>query len=588
MWAPGLPDRIGLETLAAGGAPTADTAALGFARLSILDLGPTGSQPMIATDRAALVLNGEIYNYLELREELRALGWTFNSTGDSEVLLKGWLEWGEGVFARCNGMWAAAIHDTRRDGVLLSRDRFGEKPLFYTDWRGGTAFASEIKQLFRFPDVPVRVSTERAAGYIRSGRSYDGSSSWFEGIHQVEPGESIWVDRAGRRKSRYWSLRDAVAAVEPARDAGAWQERFADAFTESVRLRLRSDVPVGTSLSGGVDSSAVMAEVTALGNTRYHSFTLVSDDRSLNEGPEAESFARSMGSSWHPVEASGAEFASIWDRITWHQEGPVPSTSVYGQWKVMQRAREAGVIVLLDGQGADEILGGYHKFMAAVIVSRLRARDPRAVPLVLAFARQLGSIRSVTTNGFRYLGRFDPSPELRLLKAVSNVPARTPSIRVDPLTMRLADVERWSLPNLLSYVDRNAMAFGVETRLPFLDPEVVALSLAMPPEVLLRHGWSKWPLRQTLSERGGPTPAWRRGKRWFGVPQARWLRGPLAPQVEAWRRAPHPMWADLVDLGSLRGLADAWIARSRPSAAADAKVFELVALDRFFRTWSGD
>jgi asparagine synthase (glutamine-hydrolysing) len=588
-WALGWSDPVSLAAVADGSAPAGRSVALGFVRLSILDLGPTGSQPMLAAGRAALVFNGEIYNYVELRDELQALGWSFASSGDTEVLLKGWLQWRDGVFARLNGMWAVAIYDADRDGILLSRDRFGEKPLFWTAWRGGVAFASEVKQLRSYPDVPIRLDRGRAAAYIRSGRPYDGPSSWFEGIHQVKPGESMWVDRTGHRSKPYWSLRRAVAAIERSGDPEAWQHRFADALTRSVRIRLRSDVPVGTSLSAGIDSSAVMAEATSLGHAGYHSFTLTSDDRRVDEGPEAGAFARRMGSVWHPVPASGRDFAASWDRMTWHQETPVPSTSLYGQWKVLEAARDAGVIVLLDGQGADEILGGYHKFMASVVLSRIRSLDVRTVPLALAFARHLGGPRTIVDHGHRYIGRFGrPSGEATWLRATPHSPETAPAVDVGALAMRIADIERWSLPNLLSYVDRSAMAFGVETRLPYLDPEVATIALAMPTDVLVRGGWSKWPLRQTLADRGGVMPAWRRGKRWFGVPQRAWLRGPLKPHVEEWRRSPHPLWAELVDVDGMQRQVDLWRRRRRPGAAAEDRIFALVALDRFFRTWFGD
>jgi len=566
--------------------PAAHSAALGFVRLAILDLAPTGNQPMVADGRAALILNGEIYNYVEIRDELRSKGWTFTSSGDSEVLLKGWLEWGEGVFERLNGMWAIAVYDAQRNGIMLSRDRFGEKPLFWTDWRGGVAFASEVKQLRAFPDVPIRLEPGRAAAYLRSGRPHDGPSSWFEGIHQLPPGSNLWIDANGHRETRYWDLRGAVAKVDRQGDPDAWQRRFADAFSQSVRIRLRSDVPVGTSLSGGVDSSAVLAEATRLGHTGYHSFTLTSDDPRVDEGAEAGAFARTMGSTWHPVPASGTEFATTWDRMTWHQESPVPSTSLYGQWKVLEAARAAGVIVLLDGQGADEILGGYHKFMASTLLSGIRAADPGTLPLAWAFARHLGGPRTILDNGHRYLRRFGRGPDpAAWIRATPDSPDTAPAVRVSGLTMRLADIERWSLPNLLTYVDRSAMAFAVETRLPFLDPDVVALTLAMPPKVLVHDGWSKWPLRQTLSDLNGATPAWRRGKRWFGVPQRAWLRGPLAPSVDEWRRDPHHAWTDLVDVAAMRRYGDRWMERPGSSAATDDKIFELVALDRFFRTW---
>ena len=545
---------------------------------------------MVEPGRAALILNGEIYNYVELREELRARGWSFTSTGDTEVLLKGWMEWGEDVFPRLNGMWAIAVYDVEQDALVLSRDRFGEKPLFWTSWRGGVAFASEVKQLRQFPDVAIDLNLPRAAAYLRTGRPHLGASSWFDGIHQLEPGTTLRVDASGCRPGRYWNLADAVAAVEPSADADGWQDRFAEAFSTSMRMRLRSDVPVGTSLSAGVDSSAVMAEATALGHRGYHSFTVTSDDPRVDEGSQAGAFARAMGSTWHPVHVTGDGFAATWDRLTWHQESPAPGTSLYGQWAVMEAAREAGVIVLLDGQGADEVLGGYHKFLASILLARIRAGDRSAIGFGVSFARHLGGPRVVLDAGGRYLGRLGRlggrTPDLgSWLRVVPDTAETAPAIRNDLRTMQLADIERWSLPNLLTYVDRTAMAFGVETRLPFLDPTLATLALAMPPEVLTRGGWSKWPLRQTLADRDGALPAWRRGKRWFGVPQRAWLRGPLLPMVDEWRRAPHPAWSELVDLEPMRQFGDAWVKAPRSSAAPDGRLFELVALDRFLRTW---
>jgi asparagine synthase (glutamine-hydrolysing) len=559
--------------------------ALGFLRLAILDLSPAGDQPMVAPGRAAVVCNGEIYNYVELREELSALGWSFASSGDTEVLLKGWLEWGFELLGRLNGMWAFALYDEQRRGLLLCRDRFGEKPLFWTRWRGGIAFASEVKQLAAFPGVQLRLDPRRAATYLATGRPYDGASSWFAGVEQLEPASWLWIDADGQRTGRYFDLEQAVREVQAPASAEAWSQRFADELRDSVRIRLRSDVPVGTSLSGGVDSSAVMAEATALGHLGYHSFTLGSDEPSVDESADAAAFARAMGSVWHDVRADGDEFSARWDHLTWHQETPVPSTSVYGQWKVLAEARAAQVIVLLDGQGADEVLGGYHKFYAALVWDALRRRSLQAVPRTVGFARHVGGLSTVLANGHRYLGRLSgaPDPARWLVPGLADE-ERSPSVRVDDLTMRLDDIRRWSLPNLLSYVDRNAMANSIETRLPFLDPGLAALSLAMPADVLVHRGWTKWPLRRALDARGGAEPAWRRGKRWFGAPQATWLRGSLRPHVEAWRRDPHPAWAEFTDPREMRRLHRAWPPR-RPSPAWDDQVFQMVALDRFLRVW---
>jgi asparagine synthase (glutamine-hydrolysing) len=583
-WLAGWDHRRPLKDLRDGAHGSA-AAALGFLRLAILDLSPTGDQPMVVPGKASLSFNGEIYNYIELRRELRSAGWSFRSSGDTEVLLKGWLHWGFDVLPRLNGMWGFALYDERRQGMLLCRDRFGEKPLFWTPWRGGVAFASEIKQLAAFPDVALRLDPARAAGYLTTGRPYDGASSWFDGIHQLDPGSWLWIDDRGRSGGRYFDLEQAVRDVDPAPSAAGWAERFRHGLEDSVRVRLRADVPVGTSLSAGVDSSAVMAEASGLGHRGYHSFTLSSTDPHVDESAEARAFAAAMGSTWHGVVADEEDFASAWERLTWHQECPVPSTSVYGQWKVLAEARANRVPVLLDGQGADEILGGYHKFYAALIWRALRAHSPRAVPLMIGFGRQLGGVRTLVADGHRYLVRLPGTPQpRRVLRQGPDVSDAGPGVRVDPLAMRIQDIVRWSLPNLLSYVDRNAMAHSIETRLPFLDPQLAALALAMPPEVLVRGGWTKWPLREALAARGGSEPAWRRGKRWFGAPQSAWLRGSLSPHVERWIRNPHPIWADLTDPVAIAGFQELWRSR-RPAPARDEAMFQMLSLEKFLRVW---
>ncbi len=581
-WVPGMDEARPVDA-AAGDGPAPASVGLGFQRLRILDLSRAADQPMVA-GRTALVFNGEIYNFVELRRELEAAGCTFHSSGDSEVLLKGWLEWGFDLLPKLNGMFAFGIYDAEQDGLLLARDRFGEKPLFWTAWRGGVAFASEVKQLARFPGAQLELDPERARSYLQSGRPYEGTSSWFRGIRQLSPGSWLWIDRSGQREGRYFDLRSAIESIPRERTPAAWAERFADAFHNAVRLRLRSDVPVGTSLSGGVDSSAVAAEVTALGHRDYHSFTLASDDPVVDESEEARRFARRMGSVWHQVRADSAEFVALLDRLTWHQEAPIASTSLYGQYKVMEAARAKGVIVLLDGQGADEILGGYHKFYAAAVVHAVRAGDPRAVGLAAGFARHVGSVAVVRRHAGPYirqlLRRAGPGASLGLPSAGP----QGPDPLADPLTMRLADVERWSLPNLLSYADRNSMAHGVEVRLPFLDHHVASLALAMPAEVLIRNGWTKWPLRRTLAARGGAEPAWRRGKRWFGVPQNDWLRGPMRPMIHAGAAKPHPAWDGIVERERLAAFYRTWQVSPR-SDSLDDQLFAVISLERFLRVW---
>jgi asparagine synthetase B (glutamine-hydrolysing) len=205
--------------------------------------------------------------------------------------------------------------------------------------------------------------------------------------------------------------------------------------------------------------------------------------------------------------------------------------------------------------------------------------------MAVGFTRHVGGVRAAMTHGHRYAGRLSRAPKpLRLRCAELGGGERSPAIRVDSLTIRLQDIRRWSLPNLLAYVDRNAMAHSVETRLPYLDPRLAAVALAMPAEVLLHDGWTKWPLRRTLAAQGGSGAAWRRGKQWFGAPQAAWLRSSLRPLVEQWSCDPHPAWADIVEPEDLRQVAATWRDR-RPAAAWDDRIFEMVALERFLRVW---
>jgi asparagine synthase (glutamine-hydrolysing) len=580
-WVPGSPGCRPIQELDGELAAPASVA-LGFSRLAILDLTPAAEQPFVVPGQAALVHNGEIYNYVELRRELESAGWSFTSTGDTEVLIKAYLQWGTDAMRRFDGMWAFAIRDERRGGLLLSRDRFGEKPLFWTAWNGGVAFASEVKQLVGYPGVRRLLDRRRAAGFLVTGRPHDGPSSWFEDIHQLEPGTWLWADASGIRRGSYFDLRREVGAVSPETSPADWAARFGDAFSSSVRRRLRSDVPVGTSLSSGIDSSMVLAEAIAQGHESYRAFTLGSDDPRIDESGPAGRFAARQGATWHPVRADEHEFAALWDRMTWHQESPVASTSLYGQWKVFETAAATGVVVVLDGQGSDEILGGYNKFVASLLW-RAAMSDRRRLPgAALGFVRQVGTLERLRWAGYRYFGRSDGTAGW--LRPGLYDGERAPRVRADALEQRIQDIQRWSLPNLLSYADRNAMAHSVETRLPFLDHALVILALAMPDDALFRDGWTKWPLRVSLARRAGAHPAWTPGKLWFGVPQQPWLRRSLRPYVEAWRTSPHPAWAELLDPSSMRGFQEAW-GRQRPSYPRDDRVFKMVALDRFLHQW---
>jgi asparagine synthase (glutamine-hydrolysing) len=518
-WFPGLPGVRQLGELT-GAAPT--NVAFGHLRLSIVDLSELGRQPFVSDDgQTALTFNGEIYNFVELRAELEALGHRFRSATDSEVILHGWKAWGLDLFARMNGMWAIGLWDAASGSLVLSRDRLGEKPLFIMDWRGGIAFASEIKQLRAFPDVTFRPDADQLARFIATGRPYVGSTgSFFDGVTQIEPGTSVVINGQSTRTYRYYDLNE-----EASKKLQLSSDEIADAtyaaFLDSVRIRLRADVEVGTCLSSGVDSTAVVAAMRELEpEVRPHTFTFgFGRDRS-DERAVAAATAERVGARWHSVDGQHDDFNDVVDRLTWHHETPLPEASLYAQWSVFRAAREARVKVMLDGQGADEVFGGYIKFLAGRARADLRT-DPRgAVFAAYGLVRQMAA----HPKTFLWAARYVRLPNRASGYSVSMPGQPTAPPLAGDLQMRVNDLTTWSLPNLLPWEDRNSMAHGVETRLPFLDPNLLALGLAAPSHVLYRKGWTKWPVREITARLGQPAIAWRRAKLQFASPEDGWMR----------------------------------------------------------------
>lgn len=515
---------------------------LGSRRLKILDLRDEANQPM-GDDRSgvALVYNGELYNFVELREALERLGHRFRTTGDTEVLLRGYIEWGDDLFRRCNGMWAVAIHDPRRGGVLVCRDRFGEKPLYVgRDAARAWWFGSEAATLREAGAGSGRYDRARVLNFLAFGDAEDPTGSFFEGIEQLPPAHSALLTPAGVTELRcWWSLADAASR--------AWDgpapadEQVEAALDDAVRLRLRSDVLVGSSLSGGVDSSTVLASIRrADGDRELHVFTASFPDRQVDEWERARLVAERFGAEAHRVEPTVDGFLERLPLLVRRQGGPFDSPSVYAQWCVMEEAEAAGVVVLLDGQGADETWGGYRKYVWFAFADALlrgevrgavslvrnwrRARDlPAPDPLQVAglalpaAGRQLA--RGALRRAQRWLG-----PALRDAKLVDPQGPKTggPLLR----QAAVADGTRVILPRLLRYADRNSMAWSRELRLPFLDEHVVELALASGWRAGLESGWTKQRLRRVAARRVPGEVVWRREKTAYDVPDREWLAHP--------------------------------------------------------------
>ncbi|MEP7054545.1 MAG: asparagine synthase (glutamine-hydrolyzing), partial [Actinomycetota bacterium] len=366
-----------------GRAVSPEPAQVGLAhlRLAILDLTEAGWQPMRSRDdRFHLVYNGEIYNYLELRDELQRAGHTFHSSGDSEVLLTAFKHWGLDALPKLVGMFAFAALDTERRTVTIARDPFGIKPLYYSSQGGMFAFASEIKALLQLPSVSRSANIRQVYRYLKSGALGGTDATFFAGIRQLAPGHyaTISIDRPDRvEPARFWSPpteRDRTPTFEAA------AEELRALFVESIRLHLRSDVPIGTALSGGIDSSAIVAAIRAVGgaDVDIRTFSFIADDPRLSEESWMDLQAGAAGAAATKVKPPASDLVRDVDRLVGVQDEPFASTSIYAQFRVFELAAASGVKVMLDGQGADEMFAGYPPYVPARISSLLRAGRPAA------------------------------------------------------------------------------------------------------------------------------------------------------------------------------------------------------------------
>jgi asparagine synthase (glutamine-hydrolysing) len=500
---------------------------LGHARLSILDVTRCGHQPM-ERDGAVLVFNGEIYNYRELRPELEALGHRFHGTGDAEVLLAACRAWGAGAIPRLNGTFAFAVWNAGE--LLLVRDRLGKKPLYWVQegvQGGGLAFASEIKALWEAGLAGSALDPGVAVRYLALGSLPSGDESFFAEVRQVPPGSFLrWRPGSAPEIRRYWE--PTMTFDRRPADAPA---RLRELLAESVRLRYRSDVPVGLSLSGGIDSSGLLVASVEVGE-RVLAFSGVHEN---DLGDERARIHQTLAC--HPeVEAAflstsqGAGYADFLEFLALHDE-PLKSDGIYNQYRFLRELRRAGIKVLLSGQGADELFLGYPWYVRPYVRWLLQSARPVAALRWAAELRRreggswIGLARGLASElSLDRLEGFKRRQATRWLRAEA-----WESACAGPFRRSLDLGRRWpdfhaaqldseSLPALLKDEDRNSMANGIETRLPYLDVHLVEWAATLAPEVSLRGGATKRVLREAFA---GSLPAeivWSPAKRGFYVP----------------------------------------------------------------------
>lgn len=527
--------------------------AFGHTRLAVIDISDAGAQPMHdPSGQVTLVFNGEIYNYRELAERLRREGVELRSTCDTEVLLQAYMCWGRAMLAELNGMFAFCIHDSRDRTLFCARDRFAEKPFLFTATERHFAFASEYKALFALSDIPVEIDETRLMQFLADGRSgLDGDSGTaFHGVRQLRGGECLTLDldSMGLKIERYWS---------PGPHPRAGQMHFADAVAEfrdllsdSVKLRLRGDVEIGSCLSGGLDSSAIVCLAREiLGDQPYHVFCGRFPGTPADEWEYAAQVIDHTGAIAHVSEPSAPALLSRIGDFSWFNELPVASTSQFAQWTVFESARDASVTVLLDGQGSDELLGGYEQYFrnylaalradgqtttARTEAAAIRQRYP------LALADDAEVLKRRLPDGLRraIAGIAGKGSDVRFgltAPPAGQYPAvdtGVSALAVNPLAEELiGESFATTLPALLRYGDRNSMAHSREVRLPFCDHRLAEFVLSLPPAFLMGDIQTKRLLRESI--RGiVPEPVRERwNKQGFRPPQDSWLSGDMYETV---------------------------------------------------------
>ncbi len=544
---------------------------LAHRRLSVIDLSPAGHQPMSSADgKIWIVFNGEIYNYRELRSELRSRGHVFRTETDTEVVIAAYVEWGEGCLDRFDGMWAFVLYDSSRNVLFGSRDRFGVKPLYYVFDRERFAFASEIKALLSIPGVSSRARGTAVYDYVAFGVDFwsDGTTFWSS-VFELPPAHAfVWkIGDAFFKPYRYYTLpfEDEWQAFDYRR-ASEHVRNVRECTIEAVGRHLMADVPVGSCLSGGIDSSSIVGvirfllekdSISQVGD-RLKTFTACYPGRDIDESSWARLMADHVDASRYTTEPTGEALVRDLEDLVYTQDCPFGSTSIYAQYRVMKCAREAGVTVLLDGQGGDELFTGYAPYYVAFFREMLRCgawedlrrewktfssaplRRSSLVKMLLrdALAGKMpakvkNALLRVLRPSIGYLNKGFASQHAQ--GGIERRFSRNETPSLNGILQRLMCSS--SLPALLRYEDRNSMRFSIESRTPFADDRrLVETVFAIPASYKIHEGYSKWLLREAMKDFLPGAIYARTDKIGFATPETAWLvqnQKDLAPYIDA-------------------------------------------------------
>lgn len=534
--------------------------ALGHRRLSILDVSASGHQPMVSDDgRWTIVYNGEIYNFEAIRSVLEKSGHRFHSHSDTEVVLHAFIAWGVDCVRRFNGMFAFVIYDAQRKRIFAARDRFGVKPLYmWLSPDGLFAIASEIKQLTTLPQFQARLNGQRAYDFLNWALTDHTSQTLFEGVTQLRGGEYVEAPiddlRALPRPVPWYTLTPARERTDSFEEAS---QRVRELFLDSVALRMRADVSVGTALSGGLDSSSIVCAVNdrrrrAGSTTPQRSFSACSHEARFDERKHVEKVVAATNVDAHYVYPTVDGLFEALDAMTWHQDEPFGGTSNFAEWSVFQLVSSTPVKVTLDGHGADELFGGYPSFYGPRLLELMKRgrglelarealalrRRHRYTPRLLAGALLNAGVPNATLQQLRNAtGRI--SQDAAWFRHDRH--AVDPSSPSDPFFRESQSVAGYSralllatsLPQQLRWADRDSMAHSIESRTPFLDYRLIEYVLGCPPEFKIRNGVTKAILREAMADLLPPAIAQRPDKMGFVTAEESWMLRDARPRFRA-------------------------------------------------------
>ncbi|MGJ0342887.1 asparagine synthase (glutamine-hydrolyzing) [Aliarcobacter cryaerophilus] len=506
--------------------------AFGHRRLSILDLSSDGHQPMHYLDKYTITYNGEVYNYLEIKEELIKYGYKFSSQTDTEVIIASYDKWGEDCVHKFNGMWAFAIYDKEKEIIFCSRDRFGVKPFYYTEIDNKFVFGSEIKQLLEFYEERF-VNKKILMDFLIIGYENHINETFFENIFKLQESHNLIYNLKNNsfKIKRYYDIKQTEINL----DENSSVDLYKSKFMNSIELRLRSDVKVGTCLSGGLDSSSIAAIASSMykkdSNEKFIAIHAKSSEHDSDESFFAKEVANSSNLDLKLIEPTKDEFINSIDDVIYTQEEPFGGPSIFMQYFVMKKAKEIGCTVLLDGQGGDETLVGYERYYPSYLMSLC------FFDLIKGFFNSSKNSKLSKKQLFAYFVYFTKA-KIRIKRlqvknsfikakyfnlASFDILEKNSKNYLNLFELQHQEIFYTQMPHLLRYEDRNSMRHSIETRLPFIDYTVVETALSIPNKYKIKDGWTKYILRRTIDKILPNNIVWRKNKFGFEAPTKSWV-----------------------------------------------------------------